>query len=72
MATSISEILNSSVETERLPNDKTLSVNENTPTSEKRIARDISRNNSIMTPSDLKRILSTEKRVKKTNNTNST
>ena len=57
------EILNSSVETEKFPNDKTSSVNENTPTSEKRIDRNISRNNSILTPSDLKRILSTEKRA---------
>ena len=57
------EILNSSVETEKIPNDKTSSVNENTPTSEKRIDRNISRNNSILTPSDLKRILSTEKRA---------
>ena len=55
------EILNSSDETEKLPTDKTLSVNENTPTSEKRIERNISRNNSILTPSDLKIILSTEK-----------
>ena len=51
------EILNSSVETEKFPNDKASSVNENTPTSEKRIDRNISRNNSILTPSDLKRIL---------------
>ena len=57
------EILNSSVETEKFPNDKTSSVNKNTPTSEKRIDRNISRNNSILTPSDLKRILSTEKRA---------
>ena len=57
------EILNSSVETEKLPNDKTSSVNENTTASEKRIDRSISRNNSILTPSDLKRILSTEKRA---------
>ena len=57
------EILNSSVETEKLPNDKTSSVNENTTASEKRIDRNISRNNSILTPSDLKRILSTEKRA---------
>ena len=57
------EILNSSVETEKLPNDKTSSVNKNTPTSEKKIDRNISRNNSILTPSDLKRILSTEKRA---------
>ena len=57
------EILNSSVETEKFPNDKAPSVNENTPTSEKRIDRNISRNNSILTPSDLKRILSTEKRA---------
>ena len=53
------EILNSSVETEKLPNDKTLSVNENTPTSEKRIARNISR--TILTPSDLKRIFPRKK-----------
>ena len=59
------EILNSSVETEKFPNDKASSVNENTPTSEKRIDRNISRNNSILTPSDLKRILSTEKRAMK-------
>ncbi len=57
------EILNSSVETEKLPNDKTSSVNENTTASEKRIDRNISRNNSILTPSDLKRILSTDKRA---------
>ena len=57
------EILNSSVETEKFPNDKASSVNEITPTSEKRIDRNISRNNSILTPSDLKRILSTEKRA---------
>ena len=57
------EILNSSVETEKLPNDKTSSVNENTTASEKRIDRNISRNNSLLTPSDLKRILSTEKRA---------
>ena len=57
------EILNSSVETEKFPNDKTSSVNKNTPTSEKKIDRNISRNNSILTPSDLKRILSTEKRA---------
>ena len=57
------EILNSSVETEKFPNDKASSVNENTPTSEKRIDRNISRNKSILTPSDLKRILSTEKRA---------
>jgi len=55
------EILNSSVETEKFPNDKASSVNENTPTSEKRIDRNISRNKSILTSSDLKRILSTEK-----------
>ena len=55
------EFLNSSVETENLPNDKTLFVNENTTTSEKRIDRNISSNNSILTPSDLKRILSAEK-----------
>lgn len=61
--TSIPEILNSSTETEKIPNDKTSSVNENTTTSEKRIDRNISRNNSILTPSDLKRILSTEKRA---------
>ena len=49
------EILNSSIEKEKLPNDKPLSVNENTPTSKKRIDRNISRNNSLLTPSDLKR-----------------
>ena len=42
---SIPEIFNSSDETGKLPNDKTLSVNENTPTSENRIARNTSRNN---------------------------
>ena len=57
------EILNSSVETEKFPNDKASSVNENTPTSEKRIDRNISRNKPILTPSDMKRILSTEKRA---------
>ena len=57
------EILNSSFETEKYPSDKTSSVNKNTPTSEKKIDRNISRNNSILTPSDLKRILSTEKRA---------
>ena len=57
------EILNSSVETEKLPNDKTSPVNEKTTASEKTIDRNISRNNSILTPSDLKRILSTEKRA---------
>ena len=57
------EILNSSIEKEKLPNDKPLSVNENTPTSEKRIDRNISRNKPILTPSDMKRILSTEKRA---------
>ena len=46
------EILNSSVETEKFPNDKASSVNENTPTSEKRIDRNISWNNSILTPSE--------------------
>ena len=61
--TSIPEILNSSTETEKIPNDKTSSVNENTTTSEKRIDRNISRNKPILTPSDLKRILSTEKRA---------
>ena len=61
--TSIPEILNSSVETEKIPNDKTSSVNENTTTSEKRIDRNISRNKPILTPSDMKRILSTEKRA---------
>ena len=66
------EILNSSVETEKFPNDKASSVNENTPTSEKRIDRNISRNNSILTPSDLKRILSTEKKSDEKNKTNST
>ena len=57
------EILNSSVETEKLPNDKTSYVNENTTTSEKRTDRNIFRNDSILTPSDLKRIFSTEKRA---------
>ena len=61
--TSIPEILNSSTETEKIPNDKTSSVNENTTTSEKRIDRNISRNKPILTPSDMKRILSTEKRA---------
>ena len=61
--TSIPEILNSSTETEKIPNDKTSSVNENTTTSEKRIDRNISRNRPILTPSDMKRILSTEKRA---------
>ena len=49
------EILNSSIEKEKLPNDKPLSINENTPTSKKRIDRNISRNNSLLTPSDWKR-----------------
>ena len=31
------EILNSSIEKEKLPNDKPLSVNENTPTSKKEL-----------------------------------
>ena len=53
------EILNSSVEMEILLNDKSTSVNENTTTSEKKIDRNVSRNNSTLTPSDLKRILST-------------
>ena len=61
--TSIPEILNSSTETEKIPSDKTSSVNENTTTSEKRIDRNISRNKPILTPSDMKRILSTEKRA---------
>ena len=46
----------------RLP-DVRYCDNENTSTSEKRIDRSISRNNSVLTPSDLKRILSTEKRA---------
>ena len=64
------EILNSSVEMEKLPNDKTLLVNENTTTSEKRIDRNISSNNSKLTLSYLKRIVPTEKRAIK-NKTNS-
>ena len=63
--TSIPEALNSSVETEKLPNDKTLSVNENITTSERRISRYLSVNNPILIPSYLKRILYTEKRAMK-------
>ena len=71
-ASDTAAILNSSVETEQLPNDTSLPVNENTPSPGKRVRKTLSRENSMLSPADLKKILSTEKRAIKKNKTNST
>ena len=62
-ASDTAAILNSSVETEQLPNDTSLPVNENTPSPGKRVRKTLSRENSMLSPADLKKILSTEKRA---------
>merc|ERR1712074_456103 len=46
-------ILNSSVETEQLPNDTSLPVNENTPSPEKRVHKNLSMENSMLSPAYL-------------------
>ena len=62
-ASDTAAILNSSVETEQLPNDTSLPVNENTPLPGKRVHKNLSREHSMLSPADLKKILSTEKRA---------
>ena len=62
-ASDTAAILNSSVETEQLPNDTSLPVNANTPSPEKRVHKNLSMENSMLSPADLKKILSTEKRA---------
>ena len=62
-ASDTAAILNSSVETEQLPNDTSLPVNENTPSPGKRVRKTLSRENSMLSPADLKKILSTQKRA---------
>ena len=54
-ASDTAAILNSSVETEQLPNDTSLPVNGNTPSPEKRVHKNLSMENSMLSPADLKK-----------------
>ena len=68
-ASDTAAVLNSSVETEQRPNDTSSSVNGNTPSPEKRVNRNLSMDNSMLSPSDLKRILSTKESNQNINST---